>query len=130
MATNLDTETPSPVLKGEPLRSETYRRLVASMPCAMCGRPGPSAACHLNNGKGLSLKTDDRLCWPGCQDAAARIGCHSKVDASGMERELRRRLEAQLVLQTLETIILNDRWPADVPPLPGEYWTFLRRLAE
>lgn len=55
-------------------RSEAYRRLVASLPCAHCGLAGYSNACHADQGKGMGIKSDDRTCWPGCVDRPGRSG--------------------------------------------------------
>jgi hypothetical protein len=48
------------VLKEHVIESEPYRRLVAELPCFWCGISGYSQHAHLNYGKGLGLKTDDR----------------------------------------------------------------------
>ncbi len=62
------------VPKDPPLRSEPYRRYVASLPCAHCGRAGPSQCAHADEGKGLSLKASDRTCFPLCADGPSRRG--------------------------------------------------------
>ena len=71
--------------KSQPVfRSESFRRLVTSLPCQHCGREGTQAA-HRNFGKGLSLKTSDALCVSLCTD------CHSRLDqGKDMERTERR----------------------------------------
>ena len=48
-----------PVPKLKPARDEAYRRLVSALPCAHCGRPGPSQVCHVDQGKGIGMKTSD-----------------------------------------------------------------------
>jgi hypothetical protein len=79
-------------LKVEPLRSEQYRRYVASFPCAHCGLVGSSQCAHANKGKGLAMKTCDRRTFPAC------FRCHSDIDNSrGMTREQRRDLEERYV---------------------------------
>ena len=55
-----------PEPKAEALRSEQYRRLVAALPCKVCGIAGHSQAAHPNTGKGAGTKTDDRQCFPLC----------------------------------------------------------------
>lgn len=78
--------TGEPVDKENLVRSETYRRLVAAMPCCWCGREGLSQAAHPNHGKGMSLKTDDRRCFALCADR-----CHPEFDqGSRLTREQRR----------------------------------------
>lgn len=69
-----------PLPKSEPLRSETYRRFVASFPCFACHIQGYSQAAHPNFGKGLGLKTDDRLCFPLCSVRPGHMGCHQMHD--------------------------------------------------
>lgn len=81
--------------KADLLRSDDYRRFVASHACFGCGLVGRSQAAHPNAGKGMALKTDDRLCFPLCAGTVS-MGCHQKLDLSvGMTRDARRALEAQ-----------------------------------
>ena len=80
------------VPKLEPLRSEQYRRYVASFPCFHCGLAGSSQCAHANKGKGMGMKVCDRRTFPLC------FPCHSDLDNSrGMTREQRRDLEDRLV---------------------------------
>jgi hypothetical protein len=51
------------------VRSEPYRRYVASQACFACGIEGQSQACHSNqakHGKGRSIKASDVFTWPLC----------------------------------------------------------------
>jgi hypothetical protein len=51
------------------VRSEPYRRYVASQACFACGIEGQSQACHSNqakHGKGGSIKASDVFTWPLC----------------------------------------------------------------
>jgi hypothetical protein len=51
------------------VRSEPYRRFVASQACFACGIEGQSQACHSNqakHGKGRSIKASDVFTWPLC----------------------------------------------------------------
>jgi hypothetical protein len=51
------------------VRSESYRRFVASQACFACGIEGQSQACHSNqakHGKGRSIKASDMFTWPLC----------------------------------------------------------------
>lgn len=43
----LGTTAAAPIPKAAPVRSEPYRRAVATLPCAICGVPGYSQAAHL-----------------------------------------------------------------------------------
>lgn len=95
--------------KEQPARSEAYRRLVAAMPCAMCSAAAPSQAAHANTGKGLSLKTDDRTCFPLCPP------CHRDFDQGGMSRENRRVLEALYGQRTRTAILAAGAWPKNLP---------------
>ncbi len=91
--------------KSRPVRDESYRRLVAALDCAHCGRPGPSQAAHADFGKGLGMKSSDETCFPLCADSPGRQGCHSIIGASGMfKREHRRTLEAKYAAQTRERL--------------------------
>lgn len=83
------------------VRSEAYRRRVAELPCAHCGKPGPSQCAHADEGKGLGIKSSDESCFPLCADSVGRRGCHSLIGASGMfSREQRRYLESKYAEQT------------------------------
>jgi hypothetical protein len=66
----------------KPVRSEAYRRLVASLPCAICGIEGASQAAHPNAGKAKALKACDLLCFPLCHVGAN--GCHPSWDSYRM----------------------------------------------
>ena len=50
------TEPAAPIAKSAPVRSEAYRRAVASLPCINCGVPGHSQCAHSNSGKGAGIK--------------------------------------------------------------------------
>ena len=106
-------DAPVQVLKEQPVRSEAYRRLVAALPCAMCGRPGPSQAAHPNTGKGLALKACDLLAFPLCADRPGEIGCHMLFDQGAMFDKLARRVaEVRWGRQTQERIMFEGSWPA------------------
>jgi len=102
--------------KDAPVRSESYRRLVAMLPCAHCGVVGNSQAAHADFGKGAHIKSDDRTCYPACCERPGVVGCHSMIGASGsMSRDQRRALEAQYAADTREIILLSGHWPKDLP---------------
>jgi hypothetical protein len=84
--------------KTKPYRSESYRRYVSQQECFACGIEGASQAAHPNFGKGMAMKTDDRLCFPLCGPRPFTMGCHSMLDLSiEMSRDERRAVEAVYV---------------------------------
>jgi len=102
--------------KEAPVRSESYRRLVAMLPCAHCGVVGFSQCAHADFGKGAHIKSSDLTCYPACADRPGIVGCHSMIGASGsMSRDQRRTLEAQYAADTREIILLSGHWPDDLP---------------
>lgn len=50
------TAPAAPIAKDQPVRSEAYRRAVASLPCVICGIAGQSQAAHGSAGKGMGIK--------------------------------------------------------------------------
>ena len=91
--------------KRPPVRDEAYRRLVAALPCAHCGKAGPSQCAHGDEGKGMGIKASDETCWPACADAPGRVGCHTLIGASGMfTRDMRRYLETKYAEQTRKAL--------------------------
>ena len=90
-----------PIPKTKPVRSESYRRWVSSLPCAHCGKPGPSQCAHSDLSKGMSMKSSDDTCFPACADGPGYVGCHTVLGATGaIEREQRRLIEAKYAAQT------------------------------
>lgn len=78
--------------KQQIVRSEPYRRFVASHPCFSCGMAGSSQCAHANEGKGMGMKVCDTRSFPLC------FPCHADLDQSrGMTRDERRDLEAKFV---------------------------------
>lgn len=96
--------------------SEAYRRLVAAMPCKVCGIQGFSQAAHPNTGKGQGIKTDDRLCFALCCDRPGVQGCHPKFDQGAMyPRHVRRLLEPAWAADTQRQIQARGQWPENLP---------------
>lgn len=61
------------------VRSESYRRLVASLPCKACGIQEYSQAAHVPpDGKGM--KQDDREIFALCCTRIGVTGCHQDFD--------------------------------------------------
>lgn len=110
------TDEVKAVPKEDPLRSEGYRRLVASLPCIHCGIHGYSQAAHADMGKGGHIKSDDRTCYPACGPRPGVIGCHALIGSTGTyTREERRALEAQYAARTREAIRNAGLWPLGLP---------------
>lgn len=90
--------------KIKPWRSEKHRRLVASLPCVVTGKPGPNQCGHANFGKGMSTKVCDSLTFPISPDA------HRYHDQGGMSREDRWRREWEYVDATRALMIQQNLW--------------------
>lgn len=70
------------------IRSEYYRRYVATLPCVHCGLEGHSQAAHANGywaGKGARMKAHDCFIFPLCADRPGVQGCHSKWDQGKLQ---------------------------------------------
>lgn len=77
------------VEKSAPVRSEAYRRAVASLPCINCGVPGHSQCAHSNSGKGAGIKASDLDSFPLCTvhpgaDGRLVQGCHENFDQGAL----------------------------------------------
>jgi hypothetical protein len=82
--------------KAEPLRSELYRRWVATLPCMACGILGYSQAAHPNQGRGLGQKASDALVFPLCCVRPGHMGCHQMHDLL-LDMTLEQRRAAELL---------------------------------
>lgn len=112
--------TGASVPKDAPLRSEKYRRAVASLPCAHCGITGLSQCAHANTGKGASVKASDLDSFPLCSCQPGRRGCHSLFDQGAMLSKAARRVqEVEWVEQTQRKICALGLWPEGLP-MPKE----------
>lgn len=67
------------IVKSKPTRDETYRRLVAALPCSHCGIEGHSQAAH-GPTLGGAIKSDDTASFPLCADRPGVKGCHPLFD--------------------------------------------------
>ena len=67
------------VEKSSPVRSEAYRRAVASLPCIACGIQGYSQAAHLPP-EAKGMKQSDLLTFPLCCVRVGVPGCHQDYD--------------------------------------------------
>lgn len=92
--------------KQKPVRSESYRRWVASTHCRRCKLEGYSQAAHPNTGKGMGMKTCDLLAFALCGPRYGVLGCHAEHDQSlGLTREERRQRETEYIAsQQMEAI--------------------------
>lgn len=105
-----------PLPKEMPVRSEAYRRLVAARPCILCEMEGYSQHAHGNTGKGMGIKTDDRFAFPLCAPRPGDMGCHARLDQSGIyTKDMRRQLEKLWARLTVKAILDGGLWPAGLP---------------
>lgn len=108
----------APREKDAPVRSEPYRRAVASLPCKVCGIEGHSQAAHPNTGKGAGIKTTDFDCFPLCADRPGVRGCHPQFDQGAMfDKATRRALESEWAVDTRCAIRNMGLWPATLQQL-------------
>lgn len=113
--------TGAAVPKDAPLRSEKFRRAVASLPCAACGIYGYSQHAHGNEGKGLGIKTDDRTGAPLCCARPGEEGCHAKFDQYRLVpggREAHREAMRAWGAQTRALVHSLGLWPKNLPRWP------------
>lgn len=106
------------VPKAEILICEAYRRAVAALPCMWCGVCGFSQHAHLNLGKGMGLKTDDRTGFPLCCARPGIEGCHIPYDQYRLMeggREQHRAYGLEWGRITRHTILESGQWPARLP---------------
>lgn len=108
----------APIEKENPVRSEAYRRLVAALPCANCGREKHSQHAHTNGAnKGKGIKNDDRDAMPLCADDYGLPGCHRRFDNYALfaDREEHRLRGALWAAQTRAQIEASGQWPKNLP---------------
>jgi cytochrome c553 len=86
-------------LKDTAYRSERWLRAVASLHCMRCFREGATQAAHRDQGKGMSIKTDD------CFTAALCVTCHAEL-GQGKEytRAQKREMMDAYILQTVRAL--------------------------
>ena len=110
------TEPAAPIAKSAPVRSEAYRRAVASLPCVICGMPGYSQAAHGSEGKGMGIKACDLLTlFPACCDRPGVRGCHSQLDQGALfTKAVRRELEPVWAADTQRRIKEMGLWPTNL----------------
>lgn len=107
------TEFRGSIPKSQPVRSEAYRRIVASLPCCICGVPGYSQAAHGSDGKGMGIKACDlKTLFPACCDRPGVRGCHSRLDQGALfTKAARHALEPAWAADTQRKIHAMGKWP-------------------
>lgn len=101
--------------KSKPVRSEAYRRAVASLPCWLCCVCCYSQAAHGDQGKGLGIKACDLTCWPACGPHDDEPGCHWLVGTSGRySRDERRELEQKAAADTRALLVKMAEFDRDL----------------
>lgn len=101
--------------KSQPVRSEAYRRAVASLPCVICGIAGQSQAAHGSGAgtavcKGMGIKSCDLTCAPFC------VPHHQQLDQGAMfSKAVRHQLEPAWAADTQRKIHAMGKWPKGIP---------------
>jgi hypothetical protein len=106
-----------------PLRSDQYRRAVASLPCAHCGIAGYSQHAHENDGKAKGTKLDDRRAMPLCCTRPGIEGCHAAFDQYRLipgGRHAHIELGRAMAAQTRQLLNTLGLWPARIPQYPTD----------
>lgn len=115
--------TGASVPKDAPLRSEKFRRAVASLPCAHCHIAGYSQHAHENEGKGKGVKLDDRRAMPLCCARPGIEGCHAAFDQYRLVpggRQAHIELGRAMAAQTRRQLNELGLWPAGIPQYPND----------
>lgn len=115
----------APIPKAAPVRSEPYRRAVATLPCAICGVHGYSQAAHANQGKGMGMKACDLTCFPACGPRPGFQGCHAALDQGALFlKAVRRELEPVWAADTMRKLwemeLIPDSMKNQVAALIGK----------
>lgn len=106
--------------KENAVRSDPYRRLVASLSCSACGIEGYSQAAHPPP-KGKGMKEDDRECFPLCCDRPLVVGCHYKLDQYQLvPKDMIRTQAAFWGKNTRAEIYHAGNWPMRLPAFEGD----------
>ena len=101
--------------KSQPVRNEAYRRLVAALPCVICGIAGQSQAAHGSGAgtavcKGMGIKSCDLTCAPFC------VPHHQQLDQGAMfTKAVRHQLEPAWAADTQRKIHAMGKWPKGIP---------------
>ena len=110
------------IQKVAPVRSPSYRRIVAALPCVICGVAGYSQAAHGTDGKGMGLKATDLCLFPACCSRPGVVGCHARLDQGAMfTKEERRALEPGWVRRTQMLVHGLGLWPVSLSFPPAAF---------
>ena len=105
----------APVEKENPLRSEAYRRAVASLPCIACGIQGYSQAAHLPP-EAKGMKQSDLLTFPLCCTRVGIAGCHQDYDQYRLfPRAAAMAVGRAWAADTQRRILAMGLWPKGLP---------------
>ena len=104
-----------PLPKQALIQHAAYMDAVRGLPCAGCGKPPRSQFAHSDESKGLSIKSDCRLGWPGCAECHYTVGSTGKLGKAG-----RRAFEAEAARRTRAAVRALGLWPATLPAWADE----------
>ena len=105
----------TPIAKDNPVRSEAYRRAVASLPCIACGIQGHSQAAHLPP-EAKGLKQSDLLSFPLCCTRVGIPGCHRDYDQYRMyPKHAAMTVGRAWAADTQRKILAMALWPDSLP---------------
>lgn len=117
----INSEFRGSIPKSQPVRNEAYRRLVAALPCVICGIAGQSQAAHGSGAgtavcKGMGIKSCDLTCAPFC------VPHHQQLDQGAMfSKTVRHALEPDWAADTQRRIHAMGKWPKGIPyPQKGQ----------
>ena len=103
------------VEKSAPVRSEAYRRAVASLPCIACGIQGYSQAAHLPP-EAKGMKQSDLLTFPLCCTRVGIAGCHQDYDQYRLfPRAAAMAVGRAWAADTQRRILAMGLWPKALP---------------
>ena len=80
-----------------------YIGLIKSMPCALCGEPGPSDAHHIREGLGIAQRNNDYLTIPLCKDC--HQGSHNGIHGHRHMWQVMKKTELDLLAETFAVIL-------------------------
>ena len=105
----------APITKDNPVRSQQYLRVVASLPCIACGIQGYSQAAHLPP-EAKGMKQSDLLTFPLCCTRVGIPGCHQDYDQYRLfPREAAMTVGRAWAADTQRRIHAMGLWPKALP---------------
>ena len=95
-------------------RSKKHLKLVASLPCQVCGTENQTQAAHSNwaelGGKAKSLKASDEY------TAALCLKCHWEIDQGNKWSKVERQQAWKSAhYKTVQLLVDSGQWPVDIP---------------